>query len=309
MAPTPTPVPQETDEQPQTPTPEATTTPSSSPAPPGESATPVPEISPPTADDSAAGRGAGEGEGDETAATTPDPVDDETPKSEQETNPGDVAFTDYHAFNLDEIEYEPAKTKWGNFVNGLRGIARYSLFNGKLRFRLGGRAATDGTAGDGDAQLRREIWSDRKSILRCGGSNFLPSAALTNSTSTWASEFGPDWGIPDAWIEGAEGGLEVWGKYLGKLRVGWMQEPFSMGRQNSSYNLGLMERSLPVQTIAPGSNIGAMVHDSGRKGRFTWAAGLFSVGQENDANASGSLLSLSGRFTLSPRVSGMKEGA
>ena len=108
------------------------------------------------------------------------------------------------------------------------------------------------------------------------------------------------WGFSDVWIEGAEGGLEVWGKYLGKLRVGWMNEPFSLERQTGAYNLGLMERSLPVQTIAPGSNIGAMVHDSGPKGRFTWAVGIFSVGHSNDSNASNSTLSLTGRATFRP---------
>ena len=79
-----------------------------------------------------------------------------------------------------------------------------------------------------------------------------------------------------------------------------MNEPFSLERQTGSYNLGLMERSLPVQTIAPGSNVGAMVHDSGPKGRFTWAVGIFSFGQSNDNNASTSTLSLTGRATFRP---------
>jgi phosphate-selective porin OprO/OprP len=79
-----------------------------------------------------------------------------------------------------------------------------------------------------------------------------------------------------------------------------MSEPFGLERQTSSYNLGFLERSLPVQTFSPGTNIGAMVHDSGPKGRFSWAFGLFSFGQQNDANASGSVLSLTGRFTYRP---------
>ena len=93
----------------------------------------------------------------------------------------------------------------------------------------------------------------------------------------------------------------MWGVYLGKLRVGLLNEPFSLERQTSAYNIGFLERSLPVQTIAPGTNVGAMVHDSGPKGRFTWAAGLFSFGQTNDKNASNSVLSLTGRVTLLPR--------
>jgi phosphate-selective porin OprO/OprP len=224
---------------------------------------------------------------------------EDTPEAEQVTNPGDMAFTDYQPFDLDDIEPEPAQTKWANLVAAIRGITRYSLFDGRLKFRLGARGQVDGTVGSGsekfeefhepidyDFSLRRfEVYS----IGRLNKFNFH-----------LAFEFGPDWGVSDAWIEGAEGGLEVWGKYLGKLRVGWIGEPFSLERQTSAYNLGLMERSLPVQTMAPGSNIGAMVHDSGPKGRFTWAVGIFSVGQHNDNNASASLLSLTSRATYRP---------
>jgi phosphate-selective porin OprO/OprP len=265
--PDPTPVPQETDDEPPTP------------APP-------------------------EGDEEETDSTAVAPSEtppelDETPKSEQVTNPGDVAFTDYHAFDVDEIEYEPAKTKWGNFVQGVRGISRYNLFDGKLKFRLGARAQFDGTVGGGNEKYEQfylpidHDFSVRRfeayAVGRVGKFNF-----------NLGFELGPDWGLSDAWIEGSEGGLEVWGKYLGKLRVGFMNEPFGLERQTSSYNLGFLERSLPVQTFSPGTNVGAMVHDSGPKGRFSWAAGLFSFGQQNDANASGSVLSLTGRFTYLP---------
>jgi phosphate-selective porin OprO/OprP len=227
------------------------------------------------------------------------PEADETPENEQVTNPGDMAFTDYEAFDLDEIEYEPAKTKWGNFVNGLRGITRYNLFDGKLKFRLGARGQVDGTVGNGNDKYEQfyEPIDNDFSVRRF---EVFAVGRVRKFNFNLAFEFGPDWGISDAWIEGAEGGLEVWGKYLGKLRVGWMNEPFSLERQTGAYNLGLMERSLPVQTIAPGSNIGALVHDSGPKGRFTWAFGLFSVGHSNDANASASLLSLTGRATFLP---------
>jgi len=220
-------------------------------------------------------------------------------KSEEVTNPGDMAFTDYAAFDLDEIEYEPAKTKWGNFVNGMRGIARYNLFDGKLKFRLGARGQVDGTVGKGNDKYE-QFYEPIENDFRFRRFEVYAVGRVKKFNFNLAFELGPDWGISDAWIEGAEGGLEVWGKYLGKLRVGWMNEPFSLERQTGAYNLGLMERSLPVQTISPGSNIGAMVHDSGPKGRFSWAFGLFSVGHSNDNNASSSLLSLTGRATFLP---------
>jgi len=221
---------------------------------------------------------------------------DETPKGEQVTNPGAVAFTDYQPFDLDEIEYEPAKTKWKRFVEGMRGIARYNLFDGALKFRVGGRGQVDGTLGNGNEKYE-ELYPPIEYDVGIRRFEVYAVGRLKKFNFNLAFEFGPDWGLSDAWIEGAEGGLEVWGKYLGKLRVGIMNEPFSLERQTSSYNLGFLERSLPVQTFSPGTNVGAMVHDSGKKGRFAWAFGLFSFGQENDANASGSLLSLTGRFS------------
>jgi phosphate-selective porin OprO/OprP len=231
--------------------------------------------------------------------TGTDEPTDETLKSEKVTNPGDMAFTDYQGFDLNEIEPEPMKTKWGDFVNGIRGVTRYNLFDGKLKFRLGIRAQVDGTAGSGDEKYE-EFYAPIESNFRVRRFEIFAVGRLNKFNFNVAFEFGPDWGFSDIWVEGAEGGLEVWGHYLGKLRMGWMNEPFSLERQTGAYNLGLMERSLPVQTFAPGSNVGAMIHDSGPKGRFTWAAGIFSFGQSNDNNASTSTLSLTGRATFRP---------
>jgi phosphate-selective porin OprO/OprP len=265
-----------------TPTPVVTQTPSSSPTPVAQNAD---DESPPPAPPV----------GDEKAENT-ETEEESTPRSEVETNPGEMAFTDYAPFDLDEIEYQPVKSKWKNFTAGLRGLARYSLFDGQVKFRIGARLQLDGTAGSGDAKYE-EFYLPIESDLAVRRFEVYTAGRIRKFNFNIRFNFGPDWGFNDAWIEGAEGGLEVWGHYLGKLRVGYMNEPFSLERQTGSYNVGLMERSLPVQTIAPGSNIGTMVHDSGPKGRFTWAAGIFSVGQSNDNNASNSQLSLTTRGT------------
>ena len=271
-----------------TPTPSPVPEPQAGPA--DAEQTPVPEQAPAVDDPSA------EDAGEE---APPDNESGEVPEGEEETNPGDMAFTDYEPFELDDIEPEPINTKWGNFVSGLRGIARYNLFDGKLKFRLGARGQVDATAGNGGDKYE-ELYAPIDYGFNLRRFEVYSIGRLNKFNFNFAFEFGPDWGVSDAWVEGAEGGLEVWGKYLGKLRVGWMGEPFSLERQTSAYNIGFLERSLPVQTIAPGSNIGVMVHDSGPEGRFTWAAGIFSVGQHNDNNASTSLLSLTGRATYRP---------
>jgi phosphate-selective porin OprO/OprP len=220
-------------------------------------------------------------------------------KSEAVTNPGALAYTDYQPFNLDEIEPESVKTKWGNFVAAMRGLSRFSLFDGDLKFRIGANAQFDGTVGSGDTTFD-ESYGPIESKFAVRRFGIYSVGRFKKFNFKFEFEIGPDWGLSDAWIEGAEGGLEVWGAYLGKLRVGFMNEPFSLERQTGSYNIGFMERSLPVQTIAPGSNIGAMVHDSGPKGRFTWALGMFSFGQSSEQNATTSALSLTGRYTYLP---------
>ncbi len=265
-----------------TPTPVVTQTPSSSPTPVAQNAD---DESPPPAPPV----------GDEKAENTV-AEEESSPRSEEETNPGDMAFTDYAPFDLDEIEYQPVKSKWKNFTAGLRGLARYSLFHDTVKFRIGARFQLDGTAGSGDAKYE-EFYLPIESDFSVRRFEVYTAGRIRKFNFNIRFNFGADWGFNDAWIEGAEGGLEVWGHYLGKLRVGYMNEPFSLERQTGSYNVGFMERSLPVQTIAPGSNIGTMVHDSGPKGRFTWAAGIFTVGQSNDNNASNSHLSLTGRGT------------
>jgi phosphate-selective porin OprO/OprP len=289
------------------PSPVATPAPSASPLTEKPTPTPSPtpvsqeaDEQPPTATPT------GDGEDAKSTASsseTPAPVavenDDQVPKSEAVTNPGAVAFSDHQAFDLDEIEPETIRTKWGKFVAAMRGLGRYSLFDGKLKFRIGGKAQFDGTAGSGDTtydEYYRPIATDF-SVRRFEA---FAVGRFHEFNFNLEFEFGPDWGVSNAWIEGAKGGLEVWGTYLGKLRLGLMSEPFSLERQTSSYSIGLMERSLPVQTIAPGSNVGVMVHDSGRRGRFTWAFGMFSFGQSNEQNATTSALSLTGRSTYLP---------
>jgi phosphate-selective porin OprO/OprP len=225
--------------------------------------------------------------------------DDKVPKKDQVTNPGDLAFTDYAPFDLDEIEPEPIRSKWGTFVAGMRGLARYSLFDGKVKFRLGGSFMVDATAGNGNAAYE-EAYGPIDSGLGFRYGVLYAVGRVKDFNVSVGLDFGADPGIDSAWIEGAKGGLEVWGHYLGKLRIGYVGEPFSLERLGSLYDATFLERSLPVQTMAPGYNIGSLIHDSGVNGRISWAAGIFSVGQNNEKNASTSRLSLTGRVTFLP---------
>ena len=283
-----------------TPTPTPTPTPTSTPTPEAEDVAPTPtptpepatEPTPPAADPTPTD---GDSTGDQPAGVS----NDDLPKSEQVTNPGDVAFTDYAPFDLDEIEPQPMRSKWGNFVAGMRGISRYNLFDGKLKFRIGGSAMVDGTAGNG-TQTFEEAYAPIDSEFGFRFGVLYAAGRLNNFNFNVGLDFGADPGLDSAWIEGAKGGLEVWGFYLGKLRIGYVGEPFSLERQGGFYNTTFQERSLPVTALAPGYNLGSKIHNSRRDGRMSWAAGIFSVGSNNEKNASNSLLSLTGRTTYLP---------
>lgn len=268
------------------PTPVGSTTPAPAPVSPAPEPTPTPGQE--DSDDGGPPSVAPIGEADE--------GDGAEKPGEEETNPGEVAFTDFRPFDIESIEHEPFRSKWRELVAALRGMTRYSLFDDRVKFRLGGRFQIDGTAGTTSSLFEESYFPIGEDVALRRGVIYAVGRVKDYNFSV-GFDFGRDANLDSAWIEGAKGGLEVWGTFLGKLRVGYVTEPFSLERQTSSYNIGFLERSLPVQTIAPGSNVGALIHNSGRKGRTSWAAGVFSVGVETEQNASTSVLSLSGRLT------------
>lgn len=75
--------------------------------------------------------------------------------------------------------------------------------------------------------------------------------------------------------------------YLGSLRLGHFQEPFTLEDMTSNRYTTYMERSLP-NTFAPSFNVGAMARNTLFKERMTWALGLFKTTDdwpsENDSS-------------------------
>jgi phosphate-selective porin len=282
--------------------PTAVPTPTSSPSPEPTDITPIPTPAPieqSLSEIEKNGNGSTPTARESEGSQSVDAPSDEVSKKDQVTNPGDVAFTDYAPFDVDAIEPEPFQSKWKNFVAGMRGIGRYSLFDGNVKFRLGFSVKVDGTAGNG-TEAYEQAYGPIDSGIGFRFGIVYAAGRIKDFNFNAGIDLGADPGIDSAWIEGAKGGLEVWGHYLGKLRLGFVAEPFSLERQGSTYNTSFMERSLPVQALAPGYNVGAKIHNSRRDGRLSWAAGIFSVGQSNEKNASNSLLSLTGRVTYLP---------
>jgi phosphate-selective porin OprO/OprP len=198
-----------------------------------------------------------------------------------------------------DIDYEPVKDKWERFEQSLLGITRYSFFDDKLRFRLGFRFQGDGTLVTPSDQLEADFgeMTNRADFRR-----LRLFAEGIWGTMYFRAEFdvAADAGVKTAYLEGRNGGLEIWGHLLGKFRFGYFQEPFGLEKNVSSFDTTFAEVSLPIESIGPGNNLGAMVYDASANRRFTWAVGASSWGRETEDNASGSLLSLSGRFGYQP---------
>jgi len=201
---------------------------------------------------------------------------------------------------LDILE-EPFGTKWERFLDGLQGITQYSFWDGQLRFRLGLRFQVDGTLVSPSDLLEQDLGPMAEGVDPRRFRLFA-EGVLKRMYFRVEFEFATDIGLKTAYFEGREGGLAVWDHFLGKFRYGLFQEPFTLENNMSSFDTSFVEISMPVAAIGPGANLGAMVYDASSTRTFTWAVGVFSVGQDTVDNASRSLLSLSGRFGYKPKA-------
>jgi phosphate-selective porin OprO/OprP len=85
--------------------------------------------------------------------------------------------------------------------------------------------------------------------------------------------------------------------FLGTVRIGWDQEPFSMNELSSSVTIPFMERALPA-VFAPSYNPGISSHNHAFDRRMTWKFGLYeSTGEDGNFD---SRLDLTGRVTALP---------
>ena len=193
-----------------------------------------------------------------------------------------------------------AREKWGAFIDAWRGLSTWNLFDDRVTLRAYVRIQIDGTVANGDNSFEAEFGElgnavdVRRFTLRAEGTidNHFKYA--------FGYDFGADYGLGDAYVEGIDSGLTIFGYNVGDFRVGSVQEPFSLERVSGSYYGGFLERSLPVQAFAPGNNLGHTVFRSVAKQRMSWALGFFSFGTNSEENASSSTLSVTGRITGLP---------
>jgi len=186
------------------------------------------------------------------------------------------------------------------FRDAARGLLVWDFFDGRLTVRGHMRLQLDGTTAKGDSTFEA-IHGELDSGVDVRRLQFFAQGTIDDHLRYSASfNFGADAGFGEVFIEGRHEGLRVFGYNIGQFRVGIFQEPFGFERVMSSYYTGFIERSLPVWTFSPGNNVGYMLHDTTENKRFSWSLGFFSFGQTNEANASNSNLSVTGRLTGLP---------
>lgn len=215
---------------------------------------------------------------------------------EAEPEPSTVALTDEEM----TLARQSLSEKWRTFRRATQGLLVWDLFDGRVTVRSHARVMVDGTTGWGDNRFEDVygVPDDSLDIRRL--SLFAQGTIDHRMRYSLSFDFGPDAGLGEAFVEGREEGLDLFGYRIGQFRLGFFQEPFGLERVMSSYYSSFLERALPVWTFAPGSNLGYMLFDTALNERMQWSVGFFSFGQGNEANASQSTLSLTSRVSALP---------
>jgi phosphate-selective porin OprO/OprP len=227
------------------------------------------------------------------------PDEDDAPQTETatiENEPKTAELTDKEV----ALANQSFSEKWRTFRQASQGLLVWDLFDGRVTIRSHARVKVDGTAARGNDTFEAFYGELGESLDFRELSLWAQGTIDHKMRYSLSFDFGADRGLGDAFVEGREEGLSVFGYRIGQFRLGFFQEPFSFERVMSSHYIGFHERSLPVGTFSPGYNVGYMLYDTALNERMQWAVGFFSFGQTNEANASGSVLSVTARVSGLP---------
>ena len=232
--------------------------------------------------------------------------DPESPPTGREGPPVESEDTpDVHEEKADEDQEEEGEkkteeketwlSKWGRFRSSLRDITEMDYKDGMLRGRFGFRMQLDAAAGYQSQNLEDRVGGidDGLNIRRLR--LFADGDFARRFHYRFEYDFGEDDGLKDAFVDDL---FRAIFKFFA-LRVGNIQEPFSLDNVGSSNSNAFMENSLPDATIGPGHNFGYLLHGQHRKGRVQWAFGMFTNTQTTQDNQSTS------DFTMTARSSGL----
>jgi phosphate-selective porin OprO/OprP len=170
---------------------------------------------------------------------------------------------------------EPEGKQWRNLnFRWHRGL-RIESKDKKLRIKVGGRLFVDVASISGDAAIESRFETGgfidarqaRIDITGTWGSSiyYRLQVDLTGKSSTGRSR--------NEYIKSLFVGY-VAPSWLGRVELGVVKEPFSMGILTSGLNLDFLERGLPT-LFAPSFNPGILIRNEAFDDRLFWAFGVF----------------------------------
>jgi phosphate-selective porin OprO/OprP len=232
-------------------------------------------------------------------------IGDDTPTAKQQTTLEDLSATLAYLQNQIEAKEQVTKEraaeagnsfrgKWLRLMQASRDFTQYDIKDGMFRFRMGVRIQLDATAATESNQFESAFGSIDSSLDVRRARIFALGRLLRQLDFKFSYDFAVDAGFKDAFVEGAN-----FTKYV-KWRIGQFREPVSLARQTSAFNLGFIERPLPVPALTPGRNPGIMFRHLEINNRMFWAVSLTGNGRNTDDNRLNSDVSLAGRITGLP---------
>jgi phosphate-selective porin OprO and OprP len=202
--------------------------------------------------------------------------------------------------NLEKSVAQEAEASENDLRAYWKGGLRLETANKDFQVRLGGRLQNDFAWFDDDDSLRF-FFGDQED-----GAEFRRSRLYVRGTLYGDFSFkiqydfaGGDADFKDVWL--AANNLP----YLGTLKVGHFDEPFSLNEITSDNTITFMERALPT-VFVPGRNMGVALSNTAFNQRMAWTVGLFRTSDDYGMDRS------DGGYSLTARVTGLpwyeKEG-
>jgi len=192
-------------------------------------------------------------------------------------------------------ELESEKKMAGNTMRAYwKDGLRFETDDGDFRIQIGGRIMHDWAWFDANGNLETATGEEFDDSTEFRRARLYVGGLIYKNV-----EFKAQYDFADSRVKPKDVYIGLINLPFGKIRVGHIEEPFSLEKQTSSKYITFMERSILDDAFVPGRNAGIMVSDNAIGGRVTWAAGVFRD-TDDYGNDTGNEYSITGRFTGAP---------
>jgi phosphate-selective porin OprO/OprP len=212
-----------------------------------------------------------------------------------ETDPNETALLeriDTLEKRIEQLE-APEKSPYDLRAFWDKGL-RINSDDGNFKLRLGGRTAVDSAWFSDDNELRRVFGNNQDGVEFRRA--YLYMSGLINGWIEYKSEYefsGDQVGFEDVYV----GFTKI--PYLGKIRVGHIDEPFGLELRTSNRHTTFMERAL-THAIIPGTNTGVLAKNVIMDGHLFFNFGIFRETDGRGANSEDGGYNVTGRLAAIP---------